>query len=252
MFEKRHWVRIEPAVNATWPVVAGAEAESSSNSSGTEISHGRRLIAVHHTGVQTQPLCTGSDFHDIFGHAPSGWELTHKIGTATIGRYRYANEVKPHQLMYGPRFFVPRVRRPSKYVSSGFQTKPFQECAGLIVTMRIQASDAVAKCGEEAEAAGFRVWHEVRNERVVHSERLHSDVPLDVPANLVGRLRAGAYVPNIYRSRVKSKYSPEDDSADNEDNNDDALTIVYYPRELKRPSTRDHGTSPGSDINISA
>ncbi|CAO2647567.1 Nn.00g084890.m01.CDS01 [Neocucurbitaria sp. VM-36] len=167
------------------------------------------VTTYHSTGIQTQPLCDGYQFEQIFGRAPTRHELEQKIGTAAIGRYSTVNEVKPHQLVYGTAFSLEQdSKSKATYVDAGFQTEVFSECKKALARAKVKALMTANKHRRVAEEAGYTVWAESKDEKVIHSEQFPVKIELDAKGNSKGEDLTGLYIPNVYGEEIQNIHKP--------------------------------------------
>lgn len=163
----------------------------------------------HSTGTQTQPLCDGYQFKEIFGREPTRYDLERSIGTAGIGHYSDAFEVKPHELLYGAPFLATRRIEPeTDYNDSMFQSACFEDSNKALTRAKARASMTANKYRHVAEKAGYKVWAESKNERVLHSEQFPTTIQLDSLGNSREAVAEGAFLPNLYGEEIRTDNLP--------------------------------------------
>ncbi|KAF1850149.1 uncharacterized protein K460DRAFT_400232 [Cucurbitaria berberidis CBS 394.84] len=195
------YVRVVPSLNVAHDNLAREDTSSKFPTAALPAFS----ATFHSTGIQTQPLCDGDQFIEIFGYDPTRDDLKRRIGTAAIGRYKTEGEVKPHELVYGAAFSVAHVpRQKALYVNAGFQTTDFAESNKALARAKVKASMVAKKYRRVAEAAGYRVWAESKDERVIHSEQYAVKIELDAEGNAFDADITGHLLPNIYGVEIES------------------------------------------------
>ena len=237
------YARIVPALNAKAPDILKTETSSASPEAPLETPH----ATYHSTGIQTQPLCNGDQFKEVFGRDPTRDDLQRRIGIAAIGRYE-DGLAKPHEIFYGAPIRVARVaERTAAYVDSAFQTKDATDCKKAIARAKVKASITAYRYRRVAQEAGYRVWAESNDEGVIHSEQFLVDIGLDAEGNAKGANLDGLFLPNIYGEELESRHNNSRITSQilQETNNGRFSDLQpLRPIPVFAPSTRKSGPNP--------
>jgi hypothetical protein len=160
------------------------------------------------TGIQTLPPKSARQFEHIYGREPNEREILRKIGGAAIGRF--TEDTNPHEVVYGTPFLVAANAQTGKnlsYMDSGFQTFDAARCKKSLARAKIKASMMVSKQRWAAQAAGYRVWAESKDGKIIHSERFGTNIQFDKHGNATDSDTGGLLLPNIYGEEIVSSIS---------------------------------------------
>ncbi|KAH7397407.1 hypothetical protein BKA66DRAFT_454302 [Pyrenochaeta sp. MPI-SDFR-AT-0127] len=194
------YARIIHALNGTDPNISEANAPIAAIDS----SVFPPCKVYHSTGIQTQPLCDGFQFKEIFGREPTRFEFERSIGSAGIGRYSNVFEVKPHELLYGAAFQKPRKSKiKATSIDSGFQTASFEHSKKALTRAKVKTLMTANKYRRIAEEAGYKIWAESNEGKVLHSEQYETKIELDSMGNVKGERADGSLIPNIYGAPIE-------------------------------------------------
>ncbi|KAF2825280.1 hypothetical protein CC86DRAFT_467771 [Ophiobolus disseminans] len=203
-------VDIKAARDVSTPAVTGSVAPSSppEEVSLPEKKRPPHVSMYQSIGIQTWPLATGRDFAELYGREPTRWELEHKLGVAGLGRLGPTG-TNVHDYLRSEETPIPDKLPGSEQVSTGFQTLGFQVCNANIIKAKAKASLRAAKYSKAAAAEGFKIWGEVKEEKVVHSEQFTFSVELDSLGNAKNdKDIAGLFLPNLYRDDLIDQSGP--------------------------------------------
>ncbi|KAF1829079.1 hypothetical protein BDW02DRAFT_574299, partial [Decorospora gaudefroyi] len=185
-------------VGATLDVQDFSESVTSTNSSisALEVS---RTVTYSSTGVQTMPPKNSNEFRIIYGHDPSEPDIVSRMGSAAIGRFvagRAANHEAGYAEPWSPTTEL-CVNPGVAYDHTGFQTVAVAECKMSLARARVKASMLANKQRRAAEEAGYRIWPETTDEKIIHSEQFPVHVQFDSEGNATSGNVGGLLLPNI-------------------------------------------------------
>jgi hypothetical protein len=192
------YARIVSADNATEPKTVALGAHDATGRADAL----SQQVVYHSTGMQTEPLCDGYQFREIYGRDTTPDDFRERIGTAALGYYN-GEATNRYALSYGAAFVAAQPTSKPPYVDSDFQTADYDHCQRALVRAKIKASMLAKKYSRAAEEAGVKVWAESKDEKIVHSEQLAVKVELDADGNVKDGDLGGLLLPNIYGEEIK-------------------------------------------------
>ncbi|KAF2848607.1 hypothetical protein T440DRAFT_400707, partial [Plenodomus tracheiphilus IPT5] len=188
------YARIIRASNATQKEINRHDAPGARTAVAAPVSK-----TYQSTGVQTQPLCDGSQFFEIFGRNP----LVTEVGTAAIGRYEIAGGASLYNHEYGQPFAAePSGDSRPEGIDAAFQTIPYRDAVRCITKAKVKATMMVNRYRKVAEEAGVRVFAESKAENVIHSEQFTPLVTLNAEGNAKNGDLGSLFLPNIYGEEI--------------------------------------------------
>jgi hypothetical protein len=159
-------------------------------------------VTCCNTAVQTQPPQNGAGFEQQYGRKAKFQDLEHKVGLAAMGRYRDPSH-DPLGVVVGAPFWAPLRVRASKNSDTGSQTMDFPVINMALTRAKVKASMAVKKYQSVAREAGYNIWAECKDDRVVHSEHVPFAIMLDKEGNAPRNNHiTGRCMPNVYKEGI--------------------------------------------------
>ncbi|KAG9380126.1 MIP-T3 multi-domain protein [Pyrenophora tritici-repentis] len=148
------------------------------------------------TGMQTMPPTNAEDFHKIHGREPTHDELVKKMGCAGIGRYEPGP--RPYEVIIGKPFPTePSSRDLFVSQETAFQTSEVVHVKNSLVHAKAKATALAKRQLNAAKAAGYNIWPETNEDRVIHMEQYYIDIQLDDEGNATNVDVRGHSLPNI-------------------------------------------------------
>jgi hypothetical protein len=180
-----------------------AEKQHNNSSTGAGTS---RSVTYCSVGIQTAPPKNAQEFQRIHGREPTDQELVSRMGTAAIGRF--GPSANAHEIIHSASFPCPDPVPVAKtHADASFQTAGVAQCKMSIARTKAKASMMVNKQRRAALEAGYRVWSETKDEKIIHSEQLTLRVQFDQEGNATSGDVGSLLLPNIYGEEVKPKPS---------------------------------------------
>jgi hypothetical protein len=180
----------------------GAEKQHNGSPTGARTT---RSVTYCSVGVQTAPPRNAQEFQRIHGREPTDQELVSRMGTAAIGRF--GPSANAHEIIHSASFPCPEDIRVAKaYIDASFQTAGVAQCKMSIARTKAKASMMVNKQRRAALEAGYWVWSETKDEKIIHSEQLTLRVQFDQEGNATSGDVGSLLLPNIYGEEVKPKF----------------------------------------------
>ena len=162
----------------------------------------RRRVTYQDSGYQTRPPINGASFTAVYGRAPKMDDIEHKMGLAAMGRFGKGGP-HPFDLVRSAPFPAQDNNSKSTYVESGFQTNAPATCKMSIAKAKIKALRMANTYTGVAAECGFKIWSEVREENIIHSEQHQAAIKLNSEGNAEDdQDLTGRFLPNIYREEM--------------------------------------------------
>jgi hypothetical protein len=174
---------------------------------GTNASTGARrpkTVTYCSTGVQTTPPKNAQEFRDIHGRELTELEIVSRMGTAAIGRFGAGPVANPHEVVHSVPFSSHGdLGVTISYADASFQTTTdVAQCNMSIARAKVKASMMVNKQRIAAQKAGYRVWSETQDGKIIHSEQYPVRVQFDKDGNATSGDVGGVLLPNIYGEEI--------------------------------------------------
>lgn len=155
------------------------------------------------TAVQTQPPHNSAEFEQQYGREAKLKDLEYKVGLAAIGRYKDPDH-DPLGVVSGPPFSPTQKERNSTTINTSFQTMGFGASTKVLTKAKVKASITVTKYKSVANEAGYNIWAESKDDKVVHSEHLPVFITLDKEGNAPPDTDlTGRFLQNIYKEEIQ-------------------------------------------------
>ncbi|KAJ5020381.1 hypothetical protein J3E73DRAFT_430430 [Bipolaris maydis] len=158
----------------------------------------QRTVTYRDVAVQTVPPSNAETFRKIYNREPTQKELFSDIGTAAIGRYTVGDASNPYETIIGTPVPAPvSLATGNTYSNASFQTLSVTDCKVSIVRAKAKASVLVVKQRHAAQAAGYKIWCEKKDELIVHAEQCPIRIRFDEDGKATNTDVDGVMLPNI-------------------------------------------------------
>jgi hypothetical protein len=164
-----------------------------------------RTVTYCSAGVQTAPPKNAREFQRIHGREPAEQELVSRMGTAAIGHFG-ASITNPHEVIHSAPFSCSGdLSLITSYADASYQTADVAQCKMSIARTKVRTSMMVNKQRQAAHEAGYRVWSETQDEKIIHSEQFAMCVQFDKDGNATSGKVGGLLLPNIYGEEINPR-----------------------------------------------
>lgn len=150
---------------------------------------------------QTRPIPNAAVFRIIYGRDVARGEA---LGSAALGRYGREEEADIYEPALSTLSNAPKQSMNKKtYAESGFQTTQASDRKRKLAKAKARASMMANGYRDVARLAGYEVWAESKNDRVIHSEQFLFSIKLDTEVNPLDYDLVGLFMPNVYGERIE-------------------------------------------------
>ncbi|KAF2124034.1 hypothetical protein P153DRAFT_391066 [Dothidotthia symphoricarpi CBS 119687] len=167
------------------------------------------------------------------------------MGLAALGRYdTVVSGSSPRELCVGVATSKPLAEKDTSYSDSGFQTKVFQERKMALTRAKVQATILVIRYRSVAEKAGYRVWAEMQEDRVIHSEQFSVKVEFDDDGNATSHDVGGRVFSNIYGEEIQLRPASTNLPSQSEHQQPGKYHILMKGRKHQKQTSIVHCSTP--------
>lgn len=165
----------------------------------------QRTVTYRDVAVQTLPPSNAETFRKTCNREPTQKELVSKIGTAATGRYTAVVGSSPYITIIGAPFPAPISLETGKtYSDAPFQTLSVTDRKISIVRAKVKASILITKQRHVAQAAGYKIWCEKKDDMIVHAEQWPIRIQFDEDGKAIDIDVHGVMLPNICGEEIGS------------------------------------------------
>ena len=159
------------------------------------------------TGMQTMPPPNAKEFRKIYDREPTQDELVKKIGTAGIGRY--GTGLRPYEVIIGTPFpITPISGTIAISESTAFQASEAAHIKKSLLRTKVRAAILARRQLGVAKAAGYDIWPETQDEKILHMEQYSTAIHLDDQGNATNVNIRGFSLPNICGKEINPTLLP--------------------------------------------
>ncbi|KAE8831510.1 hypothetical protein HRS9122_09100 [Pyrenophora teres f. teres] len=153
------------------------------------------------TGIQTLPPPNVEEFRNIHGREPTQDELVKKMGCAGMGHY--GPGPRPYEVIIGKPFFIePPSQEALISQDAAFQTSEVVHVKKSLLRTRAKATMLAKRQLNAAKAAGYDIWAEKNDDRIIHMEQYYTNIHLDDEGNATNVDIRGLSLPNICGAEI--------------------------------------------------
>jgi hypothetical protein len=162
-------------------------------------------VTFRSTATQCKPPYNASEFFQLYGYEPKMHDLEHKVGLAAIGRYKRPDDV-PYGVIHGATFEAAQGQRKPEYVDSCFQIMDLKARNMALAKAKAKAKITANKYSTIVADAGFSIWAETKDEKIVHSEQQPFIIKLDKDGNAqTDEDLTGRFLWNIFKDGIEDE-----------------------------------------------
>ncbi|XP_014555766.1 hypothetical protein COCVIDRAFT_27342 [Bipolaris victoriae FI3] len=162
-------------------------------------------VTYRDVGVQSLPDSNADAFQTIYNREPKQDELVSKVLTEAIDRYTSGVGSGPYEIIVGEPFPAPMsVETGETYEDASFQALRDTDCKISIVRAKAKASILVAQQRPVAQAVGYKIWCEKRDDLIIHTAQCPIRIRINEDGYVTDTDAHAVMLPNICGEEIDS------------------------------------------------